>query len=295
MLLHEAVRLFLMADRRPATNASYAKTLAPFARAVGPDRPLANISPEDLDAYVMTLRRRTEVYAGHPLRPTEGRPLSAASVYKHIKTLKTFFYWCLERELLAVSPARFLSTRRPGRPLGQGKAATDPEVETLLAAARFRPRELALIMLLAKSGCRAGEAARLRLADLDLEGHCAWVDGKGGRRRKIYFDEETSQVLGRWLDLRAPASHDCVFCSRHGGAPLTAQAVSQVIRRLCKLAGIRSLGAHALRHRVGLKFARARVAPRVAQHYLGHTDITITLAYYQDVDESDLFEAGSLL
>ncbi len=295
MLLHEAVRLFLMADRRPATNASYAKTLRPLARAVGPDRPLANITPEDLDAYVLTLRRRTEVYVGHPLRPTESRPLSAASVYKHIKTVKTFFNWCQEREFLTVSPARFLTARRPGRPLGQGKAATDAEVETLLAAARFRPRELALLVLLAKSGCRAGEAARLRLADLQLEEHWAWVDGKGGRRRKVYFDEETSQALARWLDQRAPVPHDCVFCSRHGGAPLTPQAVSEIIRRLCKLAGIRSLGAHSLRHRVGLKFARARVAPRVAQHYLGHTDISITLAYYQDVDETDLFEAGSLL
>ncbi len=47
--------------------------------------------------------------------------------------------------------------------------------------------------------------------------------------------------------------------------------------------------------RVGLTFARQRVAPRVTQAYLGHSDITITLSYYQDVDENDLREAGSLL
>jgi integrase len=44
-----------------------------------------------------------------------------------------------------------------------------------------------------------------------------------------------------------------------------------------------------------LLFARHHIAPRVAQSYLGHTNITITLNYYQDVDESDLCAAGQLL
>jgi hypothetical protein len=35
--------------------------------------------------------------------------------------------------------------------------------------------------------------------------------------------------------------------------------------------------------------------PPVTQFYLGHTNITTTLEYYQDVDESDLRMAGRLL
>ena len=144
-------------------------------------------------------------------------PLSSTTVHKNVKMIKGFFKWCVDRGYLSESPADFLVNKRPVRPLGQGKACTDEELELLLAAARFKPRDLALLTLLAESGCRAGEAAKLKLADLELD------------------------------------------------------------------------------HRVGLIFARERVAPRVTQFYLGHTNITTTLEYYQDVDESDLRMAGRLL
>lgn len=295
LTLQSALDNFLQVDRRPQTREAYRKTLTPFVRAIGPARPLELVSPEDLDAYVTALRQRQVLYEDHPLRPVEHRPLSAATVAKHVKTIKTFFNWCVARGYIEQSPARYLLNRRREMRLGQGKAATDAEVELLLAAARFRPRERAIVLLLAKSGCRAGELAALRIGDLNLEEHTAFVDGKGGIRRKIYFDAETSAALSDWLAVRPRASHDLVFCSRLNGGPLSAPAVSQIVRRLCRVAGIRSLGAHSLRHRVGLKFARNRVAPRVAQAYLGHRDLTITLSYYQDVDEGDLFAAGSLL
>lgn len=295
MTLEEVLFLFLRADRRPQTTETYSRTLRPFVAAIGPQRPLSLITPEDLDAYVITLRERGFKYGDHPTRPTVAAPLSASTVYKHIKTMKTFFNWCVKRGYVEISPARFLVGRRPGLPLGQGKAATDREVELLLAAARFKLRERAIVLLLARSGCRAGELATLEIADLDLGTCGAFVTGKGGHRRRIYFDEETAEALQAWLARRPAVGHSYVFAAKTGGAPLSPQSVSQIIRRLCRTAGLRSLGAHSFRHRVGLTFARQRVAPRVTQAYLGHSDITITLSYYQDVDENDLRAAGSLL
>lgn len=295
MMLQEALSRFLQADRRPETTRTYRRTLQPFVAAIGPQRPLANIMPEDLDAYIVMLRERSSKYGDHPTRPTIAAPLSASTVYKHVKTVKTFFNWCVRRGYVEISPARFLVNRRPGLPLGQGKAATDREVELLLAAARFKPRELAIVLLLAHSGCRAGELAGLQIADLDLDQCSAYVNGKGDHRRRIYYDEKTADALRAWLSRRPAVGHSHVFVAKTGGTPLSPQSVSQIIRRLCRIADLRSLGAHSLRHRVGLTFARQRIAPRVTQAYLGHADITITLSYYQDVDENDLREAGSLL
>jgi integrase len=295
MKLNQALELFLLVDRASASRETYRKFLVRFVQAIGPERPLELIQPEDIDAYISDMREQRVKYADHPTRPAVAEKLSAATIYKNVKMIKTFFKWCVGRKMLEVSPAADLKNTKPGRPLGLGKAATDEEVELLLAAARFRPRNLALVHLLAHSGCRAGEAAQLRIRDLDLKRCCALVDGKGDEWRWIYFDPETVEALRAWLRERPDADHDRVFTSADGH-PLTAAAVSQIIRRLAKTAKLeRPLGAHSLRHRVGLKFARARVAPRVTQAYLGHKDITITLSYYQDVDESDLFKAGELL
>jgi len=295
MTLEEALFHFLHVDRSSQTNETYRRFLSRFVRAIGPQRPLDLVTPEDLDAFIAAMRNCAQVYATHPLRPAEDRPLASTTVYRNIKMVKTFFNWCEKRGYIAQSPARFIANRKPSRPLGQGKAATDEEVELLLAAARFKPRDRAMVMVLAHSGCRAGELAALRIPDLDLVNHSALVDGKGDKRRRIYFNEETSEAIQIWLKQRPETGHDRVFISLKDGRPLSAAAVSQMLRRLCRIAGIRSIGAHSLRHRVGLKFARARIAPRVTQAYLGHSNVMITLAYYQDVDETDLRVAGELL
>jgi integrase/recombinase XerC len=295
MNLEHALKAYLAVARAPQTRETYASFLTRFVHAIGPGRPLDLVTPEDLDAFVSDMCLRRTKYADHPRRPTVNKPLSSATIYKNVKMIKSFFNWCVKRGYLTQSPSRFLVNSRPNLPLGRGKAATDQEFALMVAAARFRPREMAIVLLLGTSGCRAGELASLQIQDVDWDKCVAMVNGKGEKRREILFSRDARDAMQAWLAVRPPVDHDCVFCSRTTGEPLLARGVSQVIRRLCKTAGIRGLGAHSLRHRVGLIFARNHVAPRVAQSYLGHTNITITLNYYQDVDESDLRAAGQLL
>jgi integrase/recombinase XerC len=294
--LKEALNIFLMVDRAEQTRDTYCRFLTRFVNAIGPERPLELIRPEDLDVFVFEMRTRQTKYGDHPRRPTETATLSSTTVYRNVKMIKSFFTWCVRRGYLAQSPARFLTNSKPPRPLGQGKAATDDELKLLLAGAQFNSRDLAIVLLLAQSGCRAGEAARLRVTDLDLDNGWAWVDGKGDKRRRIFFGEETVDALRAWLEVRPAVDHDCVFTSTRGKTPLTPRSLSQVVRRLSAKVGLtRQLGAHSLRHRVGMTFARQHVPVRVAQAYLGHARPEITFGYYQDVEDRDLRSASQLL
>jgi len=296
MKLKDALAAFLLVDRAKQTRETYEKFLRRFVNAIGPERQLQSIRSEDIAEFVDEMRNRTVKYEDHGRRPAVQEPLSTVTVYKNVKMIKTFFKWCVDHHHLAESPADFLVNKRPVRPLGQGKACTDEELDLLLVAAQFKPRDLALLRLLAESACRAGEAATLKIQDLELEQMFAMVTGKGDIRRRILFFEPTQEALRAWLEIRPDVSHDYVFLSMRDHSPLSSRAVTEIIRRLSRTAGLtRALGAHSLRHRVGLKFGREHVAPRIAQHYLGHSNITTTLEYYQDVDESDLRNAGRLL
>lgn len=296
MLLQEALRLYLLVDRAEQTQTTYERMLTRFVEDIGPRRHLDHVTPEDLDAYIADLRSQRVKYADHPTRPAVSEALSPATVYKWIKTIKAFFNWCVQREYLDRSPARFLSARRPARPLGQGKAAKPDEVGEILAAARYKPRDRAIALLLAQSGCRAGDVAGLRIDQLDLQSRSAVVDGKGAKRRTIHFEEETAEALAAWLEKRPEVDHPYVFTSTRGRGPLTSAGVSQIVRRLCKTAGLdRTLGAHAFRHFVGMTLARNRVAPPVIQEYLGHSNIMTTMGYCAAVEEEDLREASRLL
>lgn len=296
MTLKEALRLFLSIDRSEQTRLTYEQMLTRFVEDIGPRRRLENITPEDLDAYISDMRQSRVKYADHPTRPTVYEPLSPATIYKWIKTIKAFFNWLVKREYLSISPARFLTARRPIQPLGQGKAAKADEVAEILAAARYKPRDRAVILLLAESGCRAGDVCALRLDRLDLQKGTGVVDGKGGKRRTIHFEDETIDALAVWLEKRPQVDHPYVFTSTRGLGPLTPQAISQITRRLSRTAGLeRTLGAHAFRYYVGMTLARNRVAPPVIQQYLGHSNISTTMGYCAAVEDEDLKEAGKLL
>lgn len=295
MLLSEALRLYLLVDRAPSTQFTYERMLTRFVADIGPRRHLANITPEDLDGHIADLREQRVKYADHPTRPAISEPLAPATVAKWIKTIKAFFNWCVRREYLDRSPARYLSNRRPAR-IGEGKAARSDEVAEVLAAARYKPRDRAIVWLLVQSGCRAGDVAGLRLDRLDLSNCRAVVDGKGDKRRTIHFETETAEALAAWLAVRPAVAHACVFTSTRGKGPLTSASVSQIVRRLCRTAGLdRALGAHSLRHFVGMTLARNRVAPAVIQQYLGHSNILTTMGYCAAVEEEDLKAAGRLL
>lgn len=296
MELKDALRLFLQVDRSESTRRTYRGILTRFTDDVGPGRALELVTPEDLDYWVFKMRQRDTKYADHPKRPPEHEPLSSATVYKRIKTVKAFFNWCVKRGYLEVSPARFLTNKRPAK-RHEGKAATDAEVSEILGAAHYKPRDWAVVLLLVQSGCRAGDIASLRIENLDLENYRAIVDGKGGKRRIIVFGTETAVALRAWLDRRPDdAGHNHVFTSTRGHGPLTAQSVSQITRRLSDVAGLsRRLGAHSFRHFVAKKLWRSRVAPQVIKEYLGHSDITVTLEYGAEVEEEELHAASQLL
>jgi integrase/recombinase XerC len=290
MEIREALRAFLQVDCAESTRRTYAKVLTRFVEDIGPGRPLELVRPEDLDAYVFKLRQQKGKYVDHPTRPTESGKLSSVTVYKVIKTVKRFFAWCVEREYLAVSPARFLTNRRPVRPLANSKAATADEVSAILSAARYKPRDWAIVLLLAQSGARASEVAGLRLDEVSLEENFAIITGKGDKRRRILFGPETSAAIRDWLAFRPlDAEHDYVFTSTRGHGPLDAQGISQIIRRLCAVARLdRALGAHAFRHFVGMTLAREKTPLPVIQEYLGHSDSQITAQYLRSIDDEDL-------
>jgi integrase len=145
MKLKEALDLFPLVDRADQTRETYRKFLTRFVVAVGPDRPLDLIRPEDIDAFVLDMRTRQTKYADHPKRPTENVRLSTTTVYRNAKMIKAFFSWCVKRGYIEQSPARFLTNTKPVRPLGQGKAATDSELELLLAGVQFEPRDRAVV------------------------------------------------------------------------------------------------------------------------------------------------------
>lgn len=99
-------------------------------------------------------------------------------------------------------------------------------------------------MLLAGLGLRAGEAARLRLDDINWRAGEIGVRGKGGRRDVLPLPADVGAAIAAWLrDGRPAALFREVF----------------IVRRACARTGISASGAHRLRHSAACAMIGAKV------------------------------------
>jgi len=270
MELHKAISLFL-GEHKPSTQQAYRYVLCSMRDWLGPRRELADIRPEMLLEYFQKVIKR--------------RAYSAATETKHAKTVKTFWNFCVHLELIERSPAKLVRAKKPPRAVDRHKAMTDDELLLLLEAVREKPRDRALLLFLADTGCRRGGAAGLRLQDLDLKKLVAVVTEKGEKERKVAFGEDSARALVYWLGYRSKrtAVRDTYVFSRDGKL-MKAENVSLIIRRACLVAGVRVLSSHSLRHRKGFQLSDARISPATAATVLGHSSPSITMEHYFPYD-----------
>lgn len=269
MELQRAVTLFL-GEQIASTRRSYFYVLKAMQNYIGLTRDIQGINPDDLIEHMQKIRARPEI-------------TSPATVNKHVKTIRTFFNWCIKTNLMKPpSPADALKRQRQSRFVDRDKAMPDYLYEQLLDYARWTPRYHALVLFLGDTGCRIGGAAGLKWTDIDFETRTATVTEKGEKSRKVFFGLETANALYRWRQQVTFKRGDHVF--QKDGSRMKNDSLGQLFEKCCQRAGIGQWGPHSLRHRKGHQFADNKIAPTIAAMALGHENPTTTLESYYPQD-----------
>lgn len=266
MKLSHALHLFLNEYQNPNTRRIYNQCLTPLQEHIGATINLTDIKPIHVVGYRQALL---------------SRPGSEAYKNKHLKSVKTFFNWCVKIELIEKSPAAGISIKEKSAAVPKDRAMHDDELERILAYAQWKPRDHALISFLADTGCRAGGASGLKVDDLDLDKMSASVVEKGSKRRIVWYGPRTANAIKIWLKKRN-AIGGYVFSA--DGHQLVSAVISQIVRRACKAVGVRSLGSHSLRHRKGHQMADNGIAVTTAAQVLGHESTLVTMKHYYPHD-----------
>ena len=136
-------------------------------------------------------------------------------------------------------------------------------VQRLLASCDRRTRvgrwDFVILTMLSRLGLRAGEVAALRLADVDWRAGEVLIRGKGSRQERLPLPTDVGEALAGWLARGRPRCESAFVFTRlrapHGG--LSAGAVSQIVRRAGRRAGLPIVGAHRLRHTAATEMLRA--------------------------------------
>ena len=297
-----AVDRWLDTYNSPSTARSYWTVLSRFTRETGPERPLHEVTPEDVDRWLARLRSQTELFADHPSRPMVKKKPSPATIANRIRTVKTFFNWCVRCSFIDESPSRFISSKRFSHVKLRSKAIPAAVLRGMFQALGNKPpftrlRDCCILTLMATYGARVGDVCSVRLPMIDLESRRITFLVKGGKEHTVPKPSGVAEVVRAWLEIRCHVQpdppHNFVFVTNRttkGNAyqGLRTSGMEQIIFRLSQQVCGRRWGPHSIRHWRGQSLADARVAPTIIQALLGHSNVGTTMEFYFNQDEERL-------
>ncbi len=229
------------------------------------------IAPSVVAAFLASLRRQA---------------LAGSSVARMLSAMRGWFRFLVRERIAETNPLHDLTARR--RALKLPKTLTRREVDQLLdmpagSVAEDR-RDRAMLELLYASGLRVSELVGLAMSQVDLNGSCLRVVGKGAKERIVPMGQTARDLVVDYIAhvrpvlLKGRASR-ALFVSRRAQA-LTRQAFWKLLRQRARRAGIaKSISPHMLRHSFATHLLEGGADLRAVQTMLGHADIATTQIY----------------
>ena len=169
-------------------------------------------------------------------------------------------------------------------PVKKGDRYVPPEEDLIKVLQQTEGQDLVMLLTMYYTGARRGEIFRLTWHDVLLaEGKIRLRDNKAGngqeRVRWLQMHPELIKALAWWHEAR-PCKVENVFmqlhCDSRMGEPFTQRL--HFMRRLCKKAGVKPFGFHAIRHKsAAITFVASGL--NAAQILMGHYRATTTDRY----------------
>jgi integrase len=197
--------------------------------------------------------------------------------YRLLKTLKTFFRWCVGRAVIDFSPAEGVPFRY--REVSRDRVLTDQELAAVIFAARQMPWPFGgIVEFLALTGQRREEVAQLKWPEISAETQTWCIPAtrsKNGRAHIVHLSEPAWAVIQR-----RPQTSEYVFPTSRAKHFQSFGKYKSSLDELCGIIGWRL---HDFRRTIVSGMARLGVPPHIADKILNHQSGTISgvAAVYQ--------------
>ena len=277
MKTKEAIDVFLEAKvgiRTPGTIQWHKGNLQRFSSFIGENQRVESIDIRQLRQWRIELNQRN---------------LSSWSVHAYLRTVRHFFRWLEEEEMLSKNPAKRL--KLPPLPKTPRKGIPDADRDAMLSVRENNIRDFAILMFVATTGCRKGGVETLTLSNLDVDLMEALIIEKGEKSRTVFFNSKVADALRNWLAIRPSTNADEVFV-QITGKKLTSTGIYQIFKRAARDAGVeKSWSPHQWRHAFARNFLRNGGDIGILAQILGHASIHVTLLHYGGLENKDLQRA----
>lgn len=228
---------------------------------------VTRITETSLNSYVLSLERDN---------------LSAATVSRHIASIKAFLLYLLRKGDILGDPSERI---RPPRVMKKSPSVikedkiiallNQPDINTSKGS-----RDKAMLELLYATGIKVSELINIKLSDVNLSGK--YITCGDRHERSIPFGNAAKDSLSLYLDVRNKLfdkiDSEYLFLNNQG-EQLSRQGFWKILKGYAKELGIEAINPNMIRHSFAAHMIENGADIGVVQKFLGHTDISTTQLY----------------
>lgn len=198
-------------------------------------------------------------------------------------TIKSFFTWLINEELIASNPAKNITTTKLPKRLR--KSLTIEELEKLRLACKD-DRDRCIIEFIFATGCRVSEIVSINLENLNMNENTLKIVGKGDKERIVCFNDKTKLYINNYIKTRTDNNPALFISQRKPFKRLGTRGIEVIVSKISARAGLnKSVYPHLLRHTMATLGYQSGIDITTIQCLLGHTSPVTTQIYAdQNID-----------
>ncbi|MBN2569545.1 MAG: tyrosine-type recombinase/integrase [Deltaproteobacteria bacterium] len=282
--VEEYIRSMYRRNFRPRTYASALTAIYVFLTGVrdsGKTR-LEEITKNDVEAFI---------------EHEQDRGLMLSTVRTKLHCVNAFLGYAIDAGVVSTDVlARRIRLKKPETL----PRAMDPDDVKQLLSVIDNPKNLAMIMVLLRTGIRIGELLNTKMQDLHLKDRRIDIyEGEKNRLgRVVYLSDDAMSALRAWLKIRD--AHKVFLFYAQGKTSMSYSTARQIFVDYLTKAGLPHKGysLHVLRHTFASELLNAGMRIECLQPLMGHTSLDVTRRYARLTDktrEEEYFRAMTVI
>ncbi|ABO35595.1 phage integrase family protein [Methanococcus maripaludis C5] len=236
----------------------------------------------------ITIEDAINFYNGYN-KTGDGRAVNKNTKIKRLNDVNRFYEWAVEHQFLFKNPVKtFVKTLKFEKK--ERINLSEKQVATVLAKVMNYDYYVYTLFLL-KTGVRISEFQNILFNDVDLEDRSIYIrDGKGGKDRYVFIDNELLNHLKKYIAYRENLNlkTNCFFVTEQG-KKVTNYAIDKFREYLKEVTKDKipfDVTPHVFRHTFGTLACEDEMNLIVLSKIMGHSNLNTTSGYVHSNKES---------
>lgn len=219
--------------------------------------------------------------------------LSESTIQLRISAVSSFYIFAYEEcDLEKINPCFIKSIRRKINPYGKAQWLSSEDVSKLLksidVSTKLGARDYALLLGYILLGRRNSELRKMKWGDIFKQGDVykyRW-SGKGKKDQLSDLPLPVYNAIIRYSEIANKIIDTSwyIFPGRNIDTPLSAEAVRDIVKKRLRLAGLRQVKVHSLRHTSAMLRKEVGESLEDIMKHLGHSNLSITQIYLHSLE-----------